>query len=169
MPMLGYAFLVQRRDREVALAPQDGERGVALDRFHRAHAAGTAFLVESCHGGAALAPKDGKKSVACYRARCALAGRYAWWSAAIWAGIVPPARRLMSLVLLMEGAVPTAQNVIVLMLVNGDPSDGYEMATLVLYEARLAAERGVALHRTASFCTKRRSKRRAFEAFCGVN
>ena len=41
---------------------------------------------------------------------------------------------LMSLVILIESCVPTAQNVIMLLLVHGDPAQGQAMALVILYQ-----------------------------------
>ena len=45
---------------------------------------------------------------------------------------------LMSLVILIESAVPTAQNVIMLLLVQGDPAQGQAMALIILYQMLVA-------------------------------
>mmetsp|Transcript_2661 Transcript_2661/g.7049 ORF Transcript_2661/g.7049 Transcript_2661/m.7049 type:complete len:248 (+) Transcript_2661:3-746(+) len=64
-----------------------------------------------------------------------LAGLGWWWVLQVWLGAIPDIRghsKILQLVILIESAVPTAQNVVMLLLVHGRMEQGEQLAQIVL-------------------------------------
>jgi len=63
---------------------------------------------------------------------------YGCWAAFMALGIMPTDNVMMSFVVLLESAVPSAQNVVMLLLVHGEVAQGSAMALLILWQYAVA-------------------------------
>ncbi|GBG26209.1 Hypothetical Protein FCC1311_024302 [Hondaea fermentalgiana] len=99
--------------------------------------AGTIRIMEELHAESFAFSKGSRAIILFTRSTCMAIVGVAWCKFCIWSGMSPP-DGLIPFVLILEAIVPSAQNVVMLLLVHGDAAQGRAMAMVILEQYAVA-------------------------------